>query len=151
MFMASQNFPQRFGIQIRWTDAHKLRYSIHLWRSWKDRWRGEETVRKRQTRHCETINFLFLFSLFISHPHRPRSLTSAIIAAHHYIIFPTISVSIDREFCYLADSHSWVSERHVFSGAWSESLSLFLSLITRNLLSVNWLRNRAWKSWMFLF
>lgn len=59
------------------------------------------------------------------------------------------SVAIDR--LLLADSHSSVSEGHVFSDARSQSLSLFPFLQSWNFLLVVWLRNRAYRYWMLLF
>lgn len=50
----------------------------------------ERRQMKEQKRNFETINLLSLLSLIPSQIHEASPLPSAIIGAHHYIIFSTI-------------------------------------------------------------
>lgn len=143
--------PWRFGIQIRWTDVHKLRHSIHLQQSWSGRYR-EETDKERNKQE--------ILKTLISCLSCPLSLlisTDPFLSPHHrccpslYYFSFNSSVSINRAL--LSDRPSQLSEwgTSVFRYQKRISFSLPLFSLSWFLLSVDWLRNRACKYWMLLF
>lgn len=98
--------PRDHGIQIEWTDGHKL---LHLWTCSNHGGVGREKTgsRKKQS-----------FSLLVSHLCELPTLLSALYTAYHYIVFLTTSL-----FPYAESSSLHTNNHNVFSDTERQCLS----------------------------
>lgn len=138
MFNAELNFPQRIW-NSKWMNRCSQMKVLYLYSYSDHEVVGADRIKEdRDILQWLTSCLPFPLPLLIS---TDAPLPSATIAACHYADFPNLSVMvvIDRDLL-LAHRHNWVSEGHVFSDAKGQSLFLFFSSQSWNLLSVIWER-----------